>query len=78
MMNNVKEIKREPRNHDALQILEAVTNQIKDSPDATEVFILAKINGNYHRFSSGIGNLMQLVATLELAKFDALTRMSDD
>jgi hypothetical protein len=42
------------------------------------VFILAKINGNYHRFSSGIGNLMQLVATLELAKFDSLTRMSDD
>jgi hypothetical protein len=77
-MMNIKEIKREPRNHDALQILEAVTNQIKDSPDATEVFILAKINGNYHRFSSGIGNLMQLVATLELAKFDALTRMSDD
>lgn len=75
---NIAEIKREPRNHDALQLMEAVTNQIKASPDATEVFILAKIGGDYHRFSSGISNLMQLVATLELAKFDALTRMSDD
>ena len=75
---NIKEIKREPRNHDALQILEAVTNQIKDSPDATEVFILVKIGGDYMRFSSGIDNLMHLVATLELAKFDALQRMSTD
>lgn len=72
----IAEIKRAPRNQDALQLLEAVTNQIKESPETTEVFILAKIDGNYHRFSSGIEDLMQLVATLELAKFDALQRMA--
>lgn len=71
----IAEIKRAPRNQDALQLLEAVTNQIKESPETTEVFILAKIDGNYHRFSSGIEDVMQLVATLELAKFDALQRM---
>jgi hypothetical protein len=70
------EIKRAPRNHDALQLLEAVMEQIKDSPDATEVFMLVKIGSDYHRFSSGISDLMQLVATLELAKHDALQRMS--
>jgi hypothetical protein len=77
-MMNITEIKRNPRNHDVLELMEAVTNQIKECPDTTEVFILAKIGSDYMRFSSGISNLMQLVATLELAKFDALTRMSSD
>jgi hypothetical protein len=77
-MNNITEIKRNPRNHEVLQLMEAVTNQIKENPDATEVFILAKIGSDYMRFSSGITDLMRLVATLELAKFDALTRMSSD
>lgn len=71
----VAEIKRAPRNQDAILLLETVTNQIKDSPDATEVFMLVKIGADYHRFSSGITDMMQLVATLELAKFDTLQRM---
>jgi len=74
----ITEIKRNPRNQEVLQLMEAVTDKIKENPDATEVFILAKIGGDYMRFSSGITDLMRLVATLELAKFDALTRMSSD
>lgn len=62
-------------NHEVLQLIENVTNQIKDNPDTTEVFILAKINGSYHRFSTGVDDLMTLVATLELAKFDTIQRM---
>jgi hypothetical protein len=37
--------------------------------------MLVKIGPDYHRFSSGITDMMQLVATLELAKFDTLQRM---
>ena len=74
----ITEIKRNPRNQEVLQLMEAVTDKIKENPDATEVFILAKIGRDYLRFSSGITDLMRLVATLELAKFDALTRMSSD
>ena len=74
----VKEITCAPRNHDALELMETVTKRVAASPNTTEVFILAKIDGNYVRFSSGISDLMQLVATLELAKFDTLTRMSAD
>jgi len=74
----ITEIKRNPRNQEVLQLMEAVTDKIKENPDATEVFILAKIGSDYMRFSSGITDLMRLVATLELAKFDALTRMSSD
>lgn len=75
---NIAEIKRPPRNQNALDLMATVTEKITDSPDATEVFILVKIGGDYMRFSSGIDNLMHLVATLELAKFDALQRMSTD
>jgi hypothetical protein len=75
-MSNIKEIKREPRNHEVLKLLAAVTEQVIESGNASEVFMLVKIDGDYHRFSSGITDLMQLVATLELAKYDALQRMS--
>jgi hypothetical protein len=71
----IAEIKRTPRNQDSIQLLDAVMSQIKESPDATEVFMLVKIGADYHRFSSGITDMMQLVATLELAKFDTLQRM---
>jgi len=73
----IAEIKREPRNKDTLDLLKHIVQQVEESDDATEVLAFVKIGKDYHRFSSGIGNLMQLVATLELAKFDALQRMSD-
>lgn len=72
----IAEIKRTPRNQDAIMLLEGVLTQIRENPDATEVFLLVKIGPDYHRFSSGITDLMHLVSTLELAKFDALQRMS--
>ena len=75
-MNIVKEIKREPRNHDAIQLLEGVLTKVKENTDATEVLVLVKIGGDYHRFSSGLTDMMQLVATLELVKHDTLQRMS--
>lgn len=76
-MNNIKEIKREPRNQDAIQLLEGVLTQVKENPDATEVLVFVKINGDYHRMSSGLTDMMQLVAVLELAKHDVLRRMGE-
>lgn len=76
-MATVIEIKREPHNQETINILEEALRMVKDNPDASEVFVLAKIGDEYHRFSSGIADLMQLVATLELAKFDVLNRMGD-
>lgn len=75
-MTTVTEIKREPRNQETINTLEEALRMVRDNPDASEVFVLAKIGDDYHRFSSGITDLMQLVATLELAKFDALNRMT--
>lgn len=75
MMSNIKEIKREPRNQDAVQLLEGVLTQVKENPGATEVLMFVRIDGNYHRFSSGLDDMMELVAMLELAKYDTLRRM---
>ncbi len=75
-MATVTEIKREPRNQETINTLEEALRMVRDNPDASEVFVLAKIGDDYHRLSSGITDLMQLVATLELAKFDALNRMT--
>lgn len=74
-MSNIKEIKREPRNQDAVQLLEGVLTQVKENPGATEVLMFVRIDGNYHRFSSGLDDMMELVAMLELAKYDTLRRM---
>lgn len=76
-MNIVKEIKREPRNQGAIQLLKGVLTKVKENPNATEVLVFIKIDGDYHRMSSGLTDMMQLVAVLELAKHDVLRRMGE-
>ena len=76
-MSNIKEIKREPRNHDVIQLLESTLAKVKDNPNVTEALVFIKIDGDYHRMSSGVTDMMQLVAMLELAKHDALCRMRE-
>ena len=65
----------EPRNQQALQLLETLIAKVRENPDTAEVLAVVNIGGDYHRFSSGLTDMMQLVAMLELAKFDALKRM---
>ena len=40
--------------------------------------LMVKLNGNYVRFSTSIGNTMDLVAQLELLKFDVIKRMKKE
>lgn len=77
-MTKIAELKTEPRNHEALQLLEALIEKVRENPDATEVLALVKIGPDYHRFSTGVRNMMSLIATLEVAKHDCIRRMSDD
>ena len=74
----ITEIKREPRNHEALQLLEVLIEKVRENPDATEVLALVKIGPDYYRFSTGVRNMMSLIATLELAKHDCLQRITED
>lgn len=74
----ITEIKREPRNKDALQLLEALIEKVRENPDATEVMALVKIGPNYHRFSTGVKDMVTMVGMLELAKVDCIQRMTED
>lgn len=74
----IAEIKREPRNKDTLDLLKHIVQQVEESQDATEVLAFVKIGREYHRFSTGIADMMRLIAVLEVAKHDCIARMSDD
>lgn len=74
----IAEIKREPRNKEALDLLKHIVQEVEASDDATEVLAFVKIGKNYHRFSTGIADMMRLIAVLEVAKHDCIKRMADD
>ena len=74
----IAEIKRKPRNKEALDLLKHIVQEIEASEDATEVLAFVKIGREYHRFSTGIADMMRLIAVLEVAKHDCISRMADD
>jgi hypothetical protein len=74
----IAEVKREPRNKQTLELLKHIVQQVEASEDATEVLAFVKIGREYHRFSTGIADMMRLIAVLEVAKHDCITRMADD
>jgi hypothetical protein len=73
----IAEIKRTPRNTEALALLEAIINTVQDNEDASNLMVLVKIGDNYHRYSTNLTDTMSLIAALELAKFDVLQRMAE-
>lgn len=72
----IAEIKREPRNKDTSDLLKHIVQQVEASEDATEVLAFVKIGKDYHRFSTGIADMMKLIAVLEVAKHDCISRMT--
>jgi hypothetical protein len=77
MMINI-ENKQEPRNKKALELLEHIRQQVAVSDNATEILAFVKVGREYHRFSTGIVDVMRLIAVLEVAKHDCMSRMFDD
>jgi hypothetical protein len=73
----IAEIKRTPRNTEALALLEAIINTVQDNEDASNLMVLVKIGDDYHRYSTNLTDTMSLIAALELAKFDVLQRMAE-
>jgi len=73
----IAEIKRTPRNTEALALLEAIVNKVQDNEDASNLMVLVKIGDDYHRYSTNLTDTMSLIAALELAKFDVLQRMAE-
>jgi len=61
-----------------LEGLNEVKQAIEESRTADSMVVMIKLDGNYVRFSSSIGNTMELVAQLELLKYDVMRRMKKE
>ncbi len=77
-MTTDKETKRPVRNKDAADLLKHIVQQVEATEDTVEVLAFVKIGREYHRFSTGIADMMKLIAVLEMAKHDCITRMTTD
>lgn len=72
---NIIEVKKQPRNTDAMELIDAVAQAISETENTTNLIIFAKMNGEYVRYTTNVDNAMELIAQLELAKYDTLKRM---
>jgi hypothetical protein len=75
-MTTDKETKRPVRNKDAADLLKHIVQQVEATEDTVEVLAFVKIGREYHRFSTGIADMMRLIAVLEMAKHDCIARMA--
>ena len=59
-----------------LEILDKVSNAVKENTSAEELLVMVKLDGEYVRFSSMLENSTETVAILEMLKYDIMRRMS--
>tara|TARA_Y100000004_G_scaffold196993_1_gene269182 strand:- start:3903 stop:4154 length:252 start_codon:yes stop_codon:yes gene_type:complete len=81
MTTSIKEIKSivDGKNKkDMLEGLTEVKQAIEESSTADSMIVMIKLNGDYVRFSTSIENTMELVAQLELLKYDVMKRMKKE
>ena len=61
-----------------LEILDKVSNAVKENTSAEELLVMVKLDGEYVRFSSSINDTMAMIAQLELLKYDVMKRMKKE
>ena len=59
-----------------LEILDKVSDAVKENPSAEELLVMVKLDGEYVRFSSILEDSTETIAILELLKYDIMKRMS--
>lgn len=72
---NITEIKKPPRNAEALELLQAITQHVEENENSTNMLVLVKVNGEYLRYTTSMDNAIEVIGQLELAKYDTLKRM---
>lgn len=72
---NIVEVKKPPRNAEALELLQAITQHVEGNENTTNMLVLVKVNGEYLRYTTSLDNAIEVIGQLELAKFDTLKRM---
>lgn len=62
------------RREEIRDVLDAVASKVNED-GATDILVLLKTDGVYSRYSTSIDNAMEIVAQLEILKYDILRRM---
>lgn len=62
------------RRDEIRDVLDAVASKVNED-GATDILVLLKTDGVYSRYSTSIDNAMEIVAQLEILKYDILRRM---
>lgn len=75
-VTNLTALKDNTKRVEILTIIEAMMNAIQDAESVSDLTVLVKIDGDYVRYASSTEDVMATIAQLELAKYDALRRMT--
>jgi hypothetical protein len=62
------------RREEIRDVLDAVASKVNED-GATDILVLVKTDSVYSRYSTSIDNAMEIVAQLEILKYDILRRM---
>lgn len=75
-VTNLTQVVEDKRKAEVLDIMQRAIDKI-ESEGASNVLILLKTDGVYSRFSTSIDDVMEVIAQLEVLKYDILKRMQD-
>jgi hypothetical protein len=75
-VTNLTEIVTDKRKSEVVDILQKAMDKVQND-GASNVLILLKTDGVYSRFSTSIDDVMEVIAQLEVLKYDILMRMQN-
>jgi hypothetical protein len=75
-ITNLTEIVTDKRKSEVVDILQKAMDKVQND-GASNVLILLKTDGTYSRFSTSIDDVMEVIAQLEVLKYDILMRMQN-
>ena len=75
-VTNLTKVVEDKRKAEVVEMLQSAMDRVQEN-GASDVLVLLKSDGVYTRFSTKMDNVMEVVAQLELLKYDVLRRMHD-
>jgi hypothetical protein len=75
-VTNLTKLVEDKRKAEVVEMLQSAMDRVQEN-GASDVLVLLKSDGVYTRFSTKMDNVMEVVAQLELLKYDVLRRMHD-
>lgn len=73
-VTNLTEVVENKRKVEVVEMLQSAMNKVEQE-GASNVLILMKTDGVYTRFSTKMDDVMEILAQLEVLKYDILRRM---